>query len=316
MISLKKIKKSILFYTIMAVIIFTISHFISKIFNTQYRQWVYLLIFILTLIGTVSGIIQIIKNKSRKTKIIVAITGSIIIILAILFWQLILLIFASIYKPEHVKTNEGEKYVAYVEAFLDTEVYYYDYINFFLVGNKVKIREDYGNGCYDPFDGNHNEKKPIVYYYYDDNGKVIKTNDEYYNKSLKNNQIPDENQETNNLNTENDENNRINLDYYEVLYEKKINETTTIRVVNRGNVLAQRMLIGIEKTVDGGSAWEEQLETPDKVLQVNVGSEFEFTDENNGYIKDPGLAGTDGENKRMLVTTDGGKNFQEISTEE
>ena len=76
------------------------------------------------------------------------------------------------------------------------------------------------------------------------------------------------------------------------------------------------MLIGVEKTTDGGNTWIEQLETPDKVLQINSGAEFEFIDENTGYIKDPGLAGTNGENKKMLVTTDGGKHFEEVPIEE
>ena len=314
---MKKIKRSILFYTILIAIIFTISHFILKIFNMQYRQWVYFFIFIATIIGTILGIIQIVKNKSKKIKIIVASIGFIIIILGIIFWQLILLIFAFAYVPEHEITKEDKKYVAYVKSFLDVKVYYYDYINFFLVGNKIKIYENYGNGGYDPLDGEHNEKTPVIYYYYDENGKVIETNDEYYNRNLEDSQTTYENQEQeSNYDYEIEDDNRTNLEYYEVLYEKKISEITSIRVVNRGNILAQRMLIGVEKTTDGGNTWIEQLETPDKVLQINNGSEIEFIDENTGYIKDPGLAGTNGENKKMLVTTDGGKHFEEVPIEE
>ncbi|MEG2788351.1 MAG: hypothetical protein RR942_11105 [Romboutsia sp.] len=65
--------------------------------------------------------------------------------------------------------------VACVNSFLQVNVDYYDYVNKFVRGNKLKINEDYGNGGYDPFQSN---QMPEVerYIYFDDNGEVTKSN--------------------------------------------------------------------------------------------------------------------------------------------
>lgn len=118
--------------------------------------------------------------------------------------------------------------------------------------------------------------------------------------------------------TENEISNGVSSqDYFtesgDVLYEKKINENIRIRVVFKGAVLAQRSIIGIEKTTDGGQTWIKQLENYDGFIQIHNGSEYVFLDENIGFINDPGLAGTNGENRGLLVTTDGGKTFSDAN---
>ena len=93
----------------------------------------------------------------------------------ILFWKILLVttfIAFSSYKPEYVVEKENKRYVAnvnyYVKKF-EVKVDYFDYINCFLVGNKIKICEDYGDGLYDPFKKEHNNEKLIKSTYYDNN---------------------------------------------------------------------------------------------------------------------------------------------------
>lgn len=96
----------------------------------------------------------------------------------------------------------------------------------------------------------------------------------------------------------------------DILYEKKLNENTIIRVKNLGAILAQRSVINIEKSTDNGKTYIGQTE---EGITIHNGAEFVFLDENIGFINDPGLAGTGGENRGFLVTTDGGKTFSEAN---
>ncbi|WWU64666.1 hypothetical protein QJR26_16915 [Clostridium baratii] len=71
-------------------------------------------------------------------------------------------------ESEHIVEKDGKKMVAYVSSFMKTRVEYYDYINLFVRGNKIKIYEDYGDFTGDPFI--ENEKlKPVSIINYDDN---------------------------------------------------------------------------------------------------------------------------------------------------
>ena len=93
-----------------------------------------------------------------------------------------------------------------------------------------------------------------------------------------------------------------------ILYEKKIDENTIVRVKNLGAILAQRSVIDIEKSTDGGKTYISQTK---EGITIHNGAEFMFINEKIGFINDPGLAGTGGENKGFLVTTDGGKTFKD-----
>ena len=99
----------------------------------------------------------------------------------------------------------------------------------------------------------------------------------------------------------------------DILYKKEINENTIIRIRNLGAILAQRSIIDIEKSTDGGKTYRNQIETADGFIQIHNGAKFLFLDENIGFINDPGLAGTDGENRGLLVTIDGGKKFKDAN---
>ena len=95
-----------------------------------------------------------------------------------------------------------------------------------------------------------------------------------------------------------------------ILYKKEIDENTIVRVKNLGEILAQRSVIDIEKSTDGGKTYTGQTEVG---ITIHNGAEFTFIDEKIGFINDPGLAGTGGENKGFLVTTDGGKTFNDAN---
>lgn len=282
-------KNTMLFYVILFIMIFVLLHFLLMLFNIQFRQWVYYVFVAIAVIGTVIGLL---KLEGRVNKIVkrIVIISTVLSIIAIPF---ILLYSILLYTPEYILEKENNKYIAKVHAFLHVDVYYYDYINFFLVGNKVRIHESYGSGGYDPFDGEHDNYKPQRYYYYDENGKVIKTNGSNYYKT------------GNSSNTNQNNKTQISQES-DILYEKVINNTTIIRVINKESILAQRSIISIEKTTDGGQTWEKQIP---EGMQIHNGAKFIFLNENLGFINDPGLVGTEGENRGLLVTIDGGKTF-------
>lgn len=85
---------------------------------------------------------------------------------------------AFCYTPEHVIEKDGKKYVAYVNGFLRTYVYYYDYKNIFIVGNQKRIEEYYGKGGFDPIENKYGYEYNVESTtYYDKNGKIISINE-------------------------------------------------------------------------------------------------------------------------------------------
>lgn len=112
--------------------------------------------------------------------------------------------------------------------------------------------------------------------YYDEQGKAIKTDNLYYDSNYNKSS---ESKNTENLtNVGNTKNININdnKDDTKILYEKEINENTRIRVANKGAILTQRSIIGIQKTTDGGKTWRKQILTPDKFVQIHNGAKFIF----------------------------------------
>lgn len=172
----KKIKKYIpriiLLDTIIYILIIGVLHSILSCFGLMFRQWVYIISILAIAIGLIVGIIQLIlkiKKKGIKISLI-----SIFIILLLLSSRIFLLGVAFGYKPEHVVEKDGKKYVAYVDGFLRTYVYYYDYKNLIVVGKEIRIQEDYGRGGFDPIEnefGYEYEPKRIIYY--DEKGEAI-----------------------------------------------------------------------------------------------------------------------------------------------
>lgn len=164
-------------------LIYKILEYILRLKNLDFMNIiVYLFISIFTIL-ILSILIQIISTlynitKGGTVKLPIRIISGVGATL-VTFSMIILIIFGFIaftftHQPEHIVKKEGKRMVAYVNSFLEVEVNYYDYINPFVRGNRLKINESYGNGGYDPF---KSDEMPAVkqYIYYDENGKVIKS---------------------------------------------------------------------------------------------------------------------------------------------
>lgn len=150
---INKLKKSVLFYIILALIIFIVAYFILIFHNIQFRKWVYYGMIVLLIVGI---LIEDIKNGNEAT-----------VHLIIGIFTLILIIFIT-YRKEYIVIKDGKKYVSYVNSFFQVNVEYYDYINPFLVGTNLKIKEEYGEGGYPPFDEKYEATEPIKTNYYQD----------------------------------------------------------------------------------------------------------------------------------------------------
>ena len=147
---MKKLKKSVLFYTILYAILLYTLYLILEKFNLMFRQWVNIISFIIIGIGCIIGIGQVIFSINKKWLKIVL--GIIFVISLVIIGPFVYIFSILAYKPEHVVYKNDEKYVAYVIAFHMTEVKYYEYKNIFVSGSKVKIIEYYGKGGFDPLD--------------------------------------------------------------------------------------------------------------------------------------------------------------------
>lgn len=99
----------------------------------------------------------------------------------------------------------------------------------------------------------------------------------------------------------------------EVLYQKDIDKTSSIRVVFVDSILGGRSLVAIERTDDGGKTCYNLLQNDDKVVTIHNEAEFLFIDEHIGFIYDPGQVGTNGDYRSLRVTVDGAKTFSEAN---
>lgn len=132
---------------------------------------------ILICLGIMSiGILLLWINTRKKTK-----NHSIFsVILKIIFGILLgivvlsgLFVMGFAYRPEHVVTKYGIKMVASVHSFLDEQVEYYEYKNWFFYGQKLGY-EYYGNGGNDPLVQSP-KPDPIRFTFYDLDGNVIES---------------------------------------------------------------------------------------------------------------------------------------------
>lgn len=311
---INKIKFNIFTYIIIYLLIFIITKLIINAYGMELMRCVYNFTICTIILGFIAGMVQaIIRANEKSTKIYITIC-----LACITFF---LAIFVSFYiaflSPEHVVKKDKKQMVAYVRAFLSTRVDYYDYYNILVRGKYRLIEDDYGKGGFDPLDEKIDYKYEIIRTtYYDKNGKVIGGTD-IIEPKIKivdaNNNIIDI---KNNINSNNEyDSNKMpsNVSKEDILYEKDFSENKKIRVAYLESILAQRSTIRIEKTEDGGNTWLSVHETSDNYITIHNGAEFVFIDENIGFINDPGLAGTDGENRGLMVTNNGGKTFEDVN---
>ena len=112
---MKKLKKSVLFYTILYAILLYTLYLILEKFNLMFRQWVNIISFIIIGSGCIIGIGQVIFSINKKWLKIVL--GIIFVISLVIIGPFVYIFPILAYKPEHVVYKNDEKYVAYVIAF-------------------------------------------------------------------------------------------------------------------------------------------------------------------------------------------------------
>ena len=103
---------------------------------------------------------------------------------------------------------------------------------------------------------------------------------------------------------------KSNINDPNILYQKEINKGEIIRVIKLDTILAQRTVVGIEKSVNGGKSF---IRVDSEGITVHNGAEFCFINNDIGFINDYGIVGTDGDNRTLKVTTDGGRTFKDVN---
>ena len=218
----KYIPKIILLDTILYTIIIVALYFILSSFKLMFREWIYIVSAIIIIGGFVAGIIQLFLKI--KEKVLRKVLIGIVIILLLLSTPAIFFLGAFSYTPEHIVRKDGKKYVAYVNGFLRTYVYYYDYKNIFVVGNQKRIEEDYGKGGFDPIENKFGNKYDVeTTTYYDENGNVVSRentkSDNQIQGTTEINNIPEN--ITNNIEEKNYNGIITNIDSNRIVFENK-----------------------------------------------------------------------------------------------
>ena len=289
---LSKLKEHILLDTIIYILFMIITYFILKLFNMQYRNWIYYVSLSIIIVGTIVGIIQLYRRKEKIFKRTIIALTLIVGLAFLVFWQYILFFLALLYTPEHVVIKDNEKYVAHVHYWLDTTVEYYEYINLFLMGNKKRSSEHYYNIGRDVLDKEISGKyTPSETIYYDKNGKAIMKNDVINYTDKEDEKTNTEKQQSDNYNE-----NVINWEF---------DNNVKVKIVNHGSWSGKDILT-IEKSIDGGLNYEIQNASG---FDAHYGWRALFISPNVGFINDPGIAGN-GDNSGLYVTIDGGKTFE------
>ena len=297
---LKRFRKNIFAYNFIFIFVFLFICFILSLFNIRFMSWFIILMIIIFVIIFILGMIQIIRRESKIVKIVSIVLTSSFIMLCLIFHDVIVLLFAFTYTPEHITNLDGKTYVASVRmGLLDTDVFYYDYYFPFFMGTKERVIGDFGDGSFDPF-VSHDSISNIRYTFYDDNGKIIYEKTENYSKDKNGNiKLDSESNSDRTLIKEPtiDDN---------VLYEVKFGKNV-LRVRKTDSVLAGNMVIGVYLSTDSGKKFK--LVTTDDVI-VSLEAKFKFLDKDKGFIISTGNIWFNEDSKDLLVTSDGGKTFQ------
>ena len=146
---LKHYSKYILLDTLVVATLFAGAHAILSLFHLKFIEWVYYAVIGIITIGILLGIFQLLlKIRKNNVKYVAICVGAICLIP---LTYICILLFAFTYKPMHIVEKDGIKCVAYVRAFLQVYVDYYEYKNPLIIGNEVLFTDYFGKGGFDPF---------------------------------------------------------------------------------------------------------------------------------------------------------------------
>ena len=309
---LKRIKENILVYNFIFIGVSLILNFILYLMNIRFRSWMIIAIIFISVVGFVAGILQQIYKSTESKKVIITISILSFIFMATLIFVSFPFIKIGLlfsYRPEHTVELDGKKYVAVVRSFLHVDVDYCDYYGPLLMGTKVRVHGDFGEGGFDPFE-HPNSADQVEYTYYDKNGKISAKRMETFIKDEEGNIVDRIKIDTSRKDKFNENEYYILPEDEEVLYEKKFGQTI-LRFSKIDDGLGQNMLVHVIKSKDGGKNFYVVSEDP---IQVSNEAKFVFLSETLGFAVSTGNF-TLNNKKGLMVTNDGGKTFTSSNVE-
>ena len=305
-----KIKNNIFLTDLIFMIFNILLNIIFYIFNIRFRLWFIILIIIISILGFIIGIIQLLYKASENKKTIIIF--SLLYVVCMIIFIIIVMPFISFvsffcYRPEHTVILDEKKYVAVVNSFLYVDVDYYDYYGPLLMGTKVRVHGYFGEGGFDPF-VNFNNVNNVEYTYYDSNEKIISKKEERFIRDDDGNIIDRDiyEKDINNENKFNENDNYILPEQEEVLYEKKFNETI-LRFGKVDSGLGQNILVHVLRSRDNGKNF---YVISDDLIKVSNEAKFVFLNENLGFAISTGKIFLKQNVNSIYVTNDSGKTFQ------
>ena len=305
-----KIKDNIFLTDLIFIIFNILLNIIFYIFNIRFRLWFIIFIIIISILGFIIGIIQLLYKASENKKTIIIF--SLLYVVCMIIFIIIVMPFISFvsffcYRPEHTVILDGKKYVAVVNSFLYVDVDYYDYYGPLLMGTKVRVHGYFGEGGFDPF-VNFNNVNNVEYTYYDSNEKIISKKEERFIRDDDGNIIDRDiyEKDINDENKYNENDNYILPEQEEVLYEKKFNETI-LRFGKVDSGLGQNILVHVLRSKDNGKNF---YVISDDLIKVSNEAKFVFLNENLGFAISTGKIFLKQNVNSMYVTNDSGKTFQ------
>lgn len=310
---LNQIKENILIYDFIFIGVNLILSFILYLMNIRFRTWMIIVISFVSVVGFVVGILQQIYKSTESKKVIITISILSFIFMATLIFVSFPFIKIGLlfsYRPEHTVVLDGKKYVAVVRSFLHVDVDYYDYYGPLLMGTKVRVHGDFGEGDFDPFE-HPNSADQVEYTYYDKDGKIRAKRMEIFIKDKDGKIIDRIKNDISGDDKFNENENYILPEDGEVLYEKKFDQTI-LRFSKIDNVSGQNMLVHVIKSKDDGESFYVVSEDP---IQVSNEAKFVFLSKTLGFAVSTGNIDLNNNNQGLMVTNDGGKTFTSANVE-
>lgn len=310
---LNQIKENILIYDFIFIGVNLILSFILYLMNIRFRTWMIIAIIFISVVGFVVGILQQIYKSTESKKVIITISILSFIFMATLIFVSFPFIKIGLlfsYRPEHTVVLDGKKYVAVVRSFLHVDVDYYDYYGPLLMGTKVRVHGDFGEGDFDPFE-HPNSADQVEYTYYDKDGKIRAKRMEIFIKDKDGKIIDRIKNDISGDDKFNENENYILPEDGEVLYEKKFDQTI-LRFSKIDNVSGQNMLVHVIKSKDDGESFYVVSEDP---IQVSNEAKFVFLSKTLGFAVSTGNIDLNNNNQGLMVTNDGGKTFTSANVE-
>ena len=155
---MKKISRSILFWTIIFILIILFSSIVLNMFNYQFLNWIKYITMIIGTFGIIAGTIQLLKKKKILCSVLCVLEFIIIGGACILFIFLF-------FNVEEIVVKDNTKMIKETHSFLFSNwINYYEYNNIFVRSKQPRIYE-----AHDDYIGDY-----LYTTYYDENGNIIK----------------------------------------------------------------------------------------------------------------------------------------------